>query len=120
VTLFAPGITTPTVAVWSPRGGPPVEFATVTRGTTLVISTSIGGVVSQLVEIPAALASTAVITATRRPDGQVLFRAEHAPEGIDPGEQMLLLVNWDRASSAPAIAQRWLGSFTDRVPAWGR
>jgi len=120
VTLFAPGITTPTVAVWSPRGGQDVEFGTVQRGGMLAISASIGGVATQLVEVPAALAATAVITATRRADGQVLFRAERAPDGADPGQQALFLVNWDRASSAPAIAQRWLGSFSDRAPGWAR
>lgn len=120
VTLFAPGITTPTVAVWSPRGGSPVEFATASRGGGLVISATVGGMVTQLVEIPAALASTAVVTATRRPDGKVLFRAERAPEGIDPGQQMLLLVQWDRATSAPAIASQWIGTFTDRAPGWAR
>lgn len=120
VTLFAPGITTPTVAVWSPRGGSPVEFATVSRGSVLVISASVGGAVTQLVEIPAALAATAVVTATRRPDGQVLFRAERAPEGIDPGQQMVLLVNWSRSIGAPAIAQQWIGSFSDRAPGWAR
>lgn len=120
VTLFAPGITTPTVAVWSPRGGSDVEFSTMSRGGALVISASVGGVMTQLVEIPAALASTAVVTATRRPDGKVLFRAERAPEGIDPGQQMLMLVQWDRAASAPAIASQWIGSFTDRAPAWSR
>lgn len=120
VTLFAPGITTPTVAVWSPRGGSPVEFATVSRGGALVISATVGGMATQIVEIPAALASTAVVTATRRPDGKVLFRAERAPEGVDPGQQMLLLVQWDRAASAPVLAQQWIGTFTERAPSWSR
>ncbi|MFO0684370.1 MAG: hypothetical protein U0234_20120 [Sandaracinus sp.] len=120
VTLYAPGITTPTVAVWQPRGGQPVEFATQTRGSMLVISATIAGAATQLVEIPAALASTAVVTSTRRPDGRVLFRAERAPEGSDPGQQMLLLVDWDRATSAPTIAQQWIGTFTDRAPGWSR
>lgn len=120
VTLFAPGITTPTVAVWSPAGGQPVEFATQRRGGILAISATIAGIATQLFEIPAALASTAVVTATRRPDGKVLFRAERAPEGVDPGQQMLLLVQWDRAGAAPAIAQQWVGSFSERAPAWSR
>lgn len=118
VTLFAPGITTPTVAVWSPRAGTSVEFSTAMRGGALVISASVGGVMTQIVEVPAALASTAVVTATRRPDGKVLFRAERAPAGVDPGQQMLLLVQWDRARSVPAVAQQWIGTFTDHAPAW--
>jgi hypothetical protein len=118
VTLFAPGITTPTVAVWSPRAGTEVELSTLQRGPVLAVSASIGGVATQLFEIPAALASTAVVTATRRPDGKVLFRAERAPSGADPGQQMLLLVQW--AGAAPTVAQQWLGSFSERAPAWSR
>jgi hypothetical protein len=118
VTLFAPGITTPTIAVWSPRAGTEIELSTVQRGPVLAVSASLGGVATQLFEIPAALASTAVVTATRRPDGKVLFRAERAPSGVDPGQQMLLLVQMTGA--APSVAQQWLGSFSDHAPAWSR
>ena len=121
VTLYGPGITTSTVAVWTPRGGSPVEFMVRPMGGgTISIGTTVGGVASQLIEIPAALASTAVITATRRADGQVLFRAERAPDGRDLGQQMLMLVSWDRRGSAPEIAQQWIGTFSDAVPRWSR
>ncbi len=120
VTLYGPGITTSTVAVWSPRGGSPVEFTVRPMGATMSIGASVGGVASQLVEIPAALASSAVVTATRRADGQVLFRAERAPEGRDLGQQMLLLVSWSRADGAPEIAQQWIGTFSDAAPRWSR
>ncbi len=120
VTLYGPGITSSTVAVWSPRGGSPVEFMVQPTGSTMSISATVGGVASQIIEIPAALARQAVITATRRPDGQVLFRAERAPEGRDIGQQMLLLVSWSRRDSAPEIAQQWIGTFSDAAPRWSR
>jgi hypothetical protein len=120
VTLYGPGITTSTVAVWSPRGGSPVEFMVHPSGGAVSIGATVGGVASQLIEIPAALASSAVVTATRRADGQVLFRAERAPEGIDLGQQMLMLVSWSRAEGAPQIAQQWIGTFSDSAPRWAR
>lgn len=120
VTLYGPGITTSTVAVWSPRGGSPVEFMVRPVGASVSIGATVGGVASQIVEIPAALASSAVVTATRRADGQVLFRAERAPEGRDLGQQMLLLVSWSRAEGAPQIAQQWIGTFSDSAPRWSR
>ena len=37
-----------------------------------------------------------------------------------PGQQMLLLVDWSRASGAPQIMQQWIGTFTESAPRWSR
>lgn len=120
VTLFGPGMTEMTMAVWSPRGGPRIELAVTPSGPSLNVSARIGGSEVPLVSVPAEIARDAIVTVTQRPDQRVLVRAERPPGASDPGAQMLLLVRWDGRASAPEVADQWVGTFRDRAPRWAR
>jgi hypothetical protein len=121
VTLFGPGMSTATIAVWSPRGGPSVELSVTPSGGSLSIGASVGGTAIPLFTVPAEIARDATVTVTQRPDQRLLVRAERPPGGADPGAQMLLLVGWPGArAAAPAIADQWTGTFQERLPRWAR
>lgn len=120
VTLFGPGMTEATMAVWSPRGGPRIELAVTPAGSQLRVSARIDGREVPLVSVPAEVAREAVVTVTQRPDQRLLVRAERPPGSSDPGAQMLLLVRWDGRQSAPDISEQWVGTFRDRAPRWAR
>lgn len=119
VTLIGPGMQPGTVAVWSPRGGPSVDFGIMPLpGGSYRIYANIGGQQSSVIDVPADLARDAVVTITQRPDQRLLVRAERAPNGPDAGQQMLMLVQM--LNGAPAIAQQWAGTFSERAPRWSR
>jgi hypothetical protein len=117
VTLFGSGVS-PTVAIWSPRGGPSIEVATSPRGSMVSIAVSVNGVVQSVVEVPAALAASAIVTVTERADRRLLVRAERPPGASDPGETMLWLLSY--TSGAVAVAESWAGSASERGPRWSR
>jgi hypothetical protein len=79
---------------------------------------NVGGAPSTVVDVPAQVAQDAVVTIVQRPDQRLLVRAERAPNGSDPGEQMLMLVQM--LNGAPALAEQWVGTFSDRAPRWAR
>jgi hypothetical protein len=120
VTLFGPGMTTATLAVWSPRGGPRIQIRVTPTGGTLAIGANVGDRQVPLMTVPAEIARDAVVTVTQRPDQRILVRAERPPASADAGAQMLLLVRWDAAAGAPQIAEQWFGTFRDRAPRWAR
>ncbi len=120
VTIFGPGMTTTTFAVWSPRGGPRVEIGIQPSGSSIAITARMGAAPLTLLTVPADVARESVVTVTQRPDQRVLVRAERPPGGPDPGAQLLLLVQWPRAGSAPEISEQWAGTFRDRAPRWAR
>lgn len=117
VTLYGSGVT-PTVAIWSPRGGPSIEVSSVPRGSMVTISVSVNGVLQSVVDVPAALAANAIVTVTERSDRRLLVRAERAPSGADSGETMLWLLSYTRG--AVAIAESWAGTASERGPRWSR
>lgn len=120
VTLFGPGMTTATLGIWSPRGGPRIELRVTPVGNSLQVSAGVGSSQISLVTVPADLARDALVTVTQRPDHSLLVRAERAPGATDPGAQMLLLVRWNGRTSVPDVAEQWVGTFRDRAPRWGR
>lgn len=117
VTLYGLGVT-PTVAVWSPRGGPSIEVSSVPRGSLVTVSVSVDGVVQNVFDVPASLAANSIVTVTERADRRLLVRAERGPSGSDPGETMLWLLSYTRG--AVAIAESWAGSASERGPRWSR
>ena len=122
VTLFGPGMSAATFAVWSPRGGPRVELGIAPTGAGLVLSARIGGREVPIVTVPGDIARDAVVTVTQQPNQRLLVRAERPPDSRagDPGAQMLLSVRWDASSVGPAIADQWVGTFGERAPRWAR
>lgn len=122
VTLFGPGMTAATLAVWSPRGGPRVELGVAPGAEGLAISARIGGNEVPLITVPGDIARDAVVTVTQQPNQRLLVRAERPPDTRtgDPGAQMILSVRWDPRAIAPAIADQWVGTFGDRAPRWAR
>jgi hypothetical protein len=120
VTLFGPGMTTATLGIWSPRGGPRIELQVTPVGNSLQVSANIGSNQVSLITVPADLARDALVTVTQRPDHSLLVRAERAPGATDPGAQMLMLVRWNGRTTAPDVVEQWIGTFRDRAPRWGR
>jgi hypothetical protein len=119
VTLVGPGMAPGTVAVWSPSGGPPMDLGVMPiPGGGYRVYANVGGAPSTVVDVPAQVAQDAVVTIVQRPDQRLLVRAERAPNGSDPGEQMLMLVQM--LNGAPALAEQWVGTFSDRAPRWAR
>lgn len=119
VTLIGPGMTPGTVVVWSPRGGPAVELGIApTPDGGYRVYANIGGAQSSMVDVPADVARDAVVTVTQRPDQRLLVRAERAPTGGDPGQQMLMLIQM--LNGAPVLAEQWIGTFAERAPRWAR
>lgn len=108
VTLIGPGMTGTTVAVWSPEGGQ--ESRIQLTGNTLMVNASRLGVIPPEV-------MQGVVTVTQRRDGKILVRAERAPGGSDPGQQVILLLAWN---GRPTIEQRWEGTFRQTAPRWTR
>lgn len=119
VTLYGFGVT-PTVAVWSPRGGPSIEVSAMPNGSVISVSVMVGGVLTQVVDVPSSMVSGSIVTVTQRPDRRLLVRAERAPGTSDPGSTMLWLVNYARASGAVEIANTWVGTASERAPGWAR
>jgi hypothetical protein len=120
VTLFGPGMTTATVAVWSPRGGPRIEIGVTPSGDLLTVNAGVAGQSVRIVTVPPDIARDGLVTVTQRPDQRLLVRAERSPDATDPGAQFLLLVRWDPARGAPVVAEQWLGTYRSRVPRWAR
>ncbi|AKF04614.1 Alpha-mannosidase [Sandaracinus amylolyticus] len=122
VTLFGPGMSSATFAVWSPRGGPRIEIVVTPAGPSLSVSARVGGNEIALGTVPQEIARDAVVTVTQQPNSTLLVRAERPPDSrrSDPGAQMLLSVRWDARSAAPTLVDQWSGTFSDRAPRWAR
>ena len=109
VTLMGPGMTGDTVAVWSPRGGPPTQISL--SGRALLA----GGVT--LGAVPPTM-SDPIVTVTQQRNGNLVARAEQPGTGRgDPGQAMLLLIRW---AGRPTVSDRWSGTAIQRGPRWGR
>lgn len=117
VTLYGIGVT-PTVAVWSPRGGPSIEVTTTPRGSMITVTVSVNGTLQSVFDVPADMASGSIVTVTERADRRLLVRAERAPGAADPGATMLWLLNY--AGGAVSIAESWSGTASERGPRWSR
>jgi hypothetical protein len=118
VTLIGPGMSPGTVAVWSPRGGAPIEVGLQRTRSGYVVYSVINGQMQTVAELPSDFVEQSVVTVTQRDAQRVLVRAELAPNGSDPGQQALMLVQM--VNGLPAIAEQWIGSFAERAPRWAR
>jgi hypothetical protein len=118
VTLYGLGVS-PTVAVWSPRRGPTIEVSTAPRGSIITVSVSVGGVLQSVVDVPAEMVTSSIVTVTERADGRLLVRAERAPSARDAGSTMLWLLGYG-ASSGVSVAESWTGTASERGPRWSR
>ena len=118
VTLIGPGMSAGTVAVWSPRGGSPIEVGLQRSRGGYTVYAVINGQMQTVAELPPAFVEQSVVTVTQRDAQRVLVRAEQAPNGSNPGQQALMLVQM--VNGLPAIAEQWIGSFAERAPRWGR
>lgn len=118
VTLIGPGMSLGTVAVWSPRGGAPVEVGIQRLRNSYSVYAVINGQMQTVAELPPAFVEQSVVTVTQRDGQRVLVRAEQAPSGSDAGQQALMLVQM--VNGVPAIAEQWIGAFGAAAPRWAR
>jgi hypothetical protein len=109
VTLMGPGMAGNTVALWSPEGGPATQISL--QGGNLLA----GG--QRLETLPNSLRDP-VVTVVQQRRGNLVVRAEQPPMGRgDPGQQFLLLVQWQ---GRPVVTDRWSGTAVQRPPRWAR
>jgi len=118
VTLIGPGMALGTVAVWSPRGGSPVEVGIQRSRDGYRVYAVINGQMQTVVELPPAFIEQSVVTVMQRDGQRVLVRAEQAPNGSVAGQQALMLVQM--VNGAPTIAEQWIGAFGAAAPRWAR
>lgn len=120
VTLYDTAMGTAQVAVWSPRGGPRVEIGVQPVGPSLAIGATIGGVLIPIFTVPAEYARDSAVSVRQTADGALIVRAERPAGPGDPGAVVMLQLRWPSGASAPDIAQRWMGTMSDRLPRWAR
>ena len=118
VTLIGPGMALGTVAVWSPRGGSPVEVGIQRSRSGYTVYAVINGQMQTVAELPPAFVEQTLVTVTQRDGQRVLVRAEQAPNGSVAGQQALMLVQM--VNGLPTIAEQWIGAFGAAAPRWAR
>jgi hypothetical protein len=116
---MGPGMTTPTVAAWRPRGGPEVRVGVQSgaQGNVPLLA-QYNNQTTTLEQVPAAMAQGGVLTATQSRSGDLVLRAEIAPSPGNQGRIMILRLRWN--GRQPEVADRWQGDFRRRPPRWAR